>query len=55
MSSIATVLYLVAAFISFLVSALLWFVYHQMLDALFVATWVPAILSLGAFLNTRTK
>lgn len=41
------VLFLVAAFLSFLLSVYLWF-FHDREHAVFVGLWVPSILSLGA-------
>ncbi len=43
-----TWLYLLAAFVSFLVSVSLWFFAEDSkLEAIFVGIWVPSILSLG--------
>jgi hypothetical protein len=45
-------LWLTAAFISFLLSVVLWFLVDQ-LTGLFVATWVPSILAFGTLVNRR--
>ncbi len=45
---------LLASFVSFLLSVSLWFLVDK--DAgIFVAFWVPSILSLGAFLELRRR
>lgn len=44
------VLFLVAAFLSFLFSVYLWF-FQDREYALFVGLWVPSILSLGAMMR----
>lgn len=47
-------LLLTAAFISFVLSVLVWFFIDK--DAgVFVGIWVPSILSLGTFLQTDSK
>ena len=43
----ARALFLLAAFVSFVLSVLLWFGGHQE-QGIFVGLWVPSILSLGA-------
>lgn len=43
--------WLLAAFLSFVVSVYLWF-WVDPAKGLFVGLWVPSILSLGALLNT---
>ena len=45
-------LWLVAAFVSFLLSVSVWFFVDQ-LTGLFVATWVPSILAFGALVRRR--
>lgn len=45
-------LVLVAAFASFVLSVSLWFSGSE-LEGIFVGTWVPSIISLGAFLLPR--
>ena len=49
----ATLLIIIAAFLSMLFSIYLWFFQDQM-SGLFVGTWVPSILSLGALLRRRS-
>jgi len=39
--------FLVAAFLSFLLSVWLYFVADQQMEGIFVGVWVPSILSLG--------
>ena len=46
------ILWLVAAFISFCLSVVLWFFVNKEYG-IFVGLWVPSILSLGAFLAPR--
>lgn len=46
--------WLLAAFLSFLASVYLWF-WHDPQQGLFVAIWVPSILSLGTLLNTMQR
>lgn len=46
------VLFLLAAFLSFLFSVYLWF-FQDREYALFVGLWVPSILSLGALVRDR--
>jgi hypothetical protein len=41
-----------AAFISFVISVSLWFAGNE-LEGIFVGTWVPSILALGAMLVPR--
>ncbi|HYP77780.1 MAG TPA: hypothetical protein VER12_17540 [Polyangiaceae bacterium] len=51
----AKLLFLVAAFLSFLLSVGLWFSGHRD-EGLFVGIWVPSILALGALmLGSRTS
>lgn len=45
-------LWLVAAFVSFVLSVSVWFFVDQ-LTGLFVATWVPSILAFGALVRRR--
>jgi hypothetical protein len=50
-----TWLYLIAAFISFLLSVGLWFFGEDaQLEAIFVGLWVPSILSLGNSLERNS-
>jgi hypothetical protein len=50
-----TWLYLIAAFISFLLSVALWFFGEDsQLEAIFVGLWVPSILSLGNSLERNS-
>jgi hypothetical protein len=46
------VLWLAAAFVSLCLSVVLWFLVDQM-TGLFVAIWVPSILSFGALVRRR--
>jgi hypothetical protein len=49
------VLFLIAAFLSFLLSIVLWFTGHHD-EGLFVGIWVPSILALGALmLGSKTS
>ncbi|MBG82637.1 MAG: hypothetical protein FI699_04275 [SAR202 cluster bacterium] len=51
-----TWLYLIAAFVSFLVSVALWFFAEDSkLEAIFVGIWVPSILSLGNSLERNLE
>ena len=51
-----TWLYLIAAFLSFLVSVSMWFFFEDSEhSAIFVGLWVPSILSLGGILEGRTR
>jgi len=51
-----TWLYMVAAFLSFLISVALWFFGDDSeLEAIFVGIWVPSILSLGVALEGKLK
>jgi len=51
-----TWLYMVAAFLSFLISVAIWFfVDDSKLEAIFVGIWVPSILSLGVALEGKLK
>jgi len=45
-------LFLLAAFVSFVLSVSLWFSGSE-LEGVFVGIWVPSIISLGAFLMPR--
>jgi hypothetical protein len=47
-------LILVAAFISFVISVVLWFGGHHD-QGIFVGLWVPSILSLGAIVLPRSE
>ena len=47
----ARLLFLAAAFLSFLLSVYLWFRVDRT-QGIFVGLWVPSILSLGAFLQS---
>ena len=47
-------LILLAAFVSFVLSVVLWFGGHHD-EGIFVALWVPSILSLGAILLPRSE
>lgn len=47
-------LFLIAAFVSFLLSVYLWFGGSKE-QGLFVGIWVPSILSLGALMMAGTK
>ncbi len=53
-TKIAKLLFLLAAFISFLFSVALWFS-GQREEGLFVGIWVPSILALGAMLLSRGR
>ena len=53
-TKIAKLLFLLAAFISFLFSVALWFS-GQREEGLFVGVWVPSILALGAMLLSRGR
>ena len=48
----ARALFLLAAFVSFVLSVGLWFGGHEQ-QGIFVGLWVPSILSLGALLAQR--
>ena len=48
----ATLLIMLAAFLSMIFSIYLWF-FQDQLSGVFVGTWVPSILSLGALLRRR--
>ena len=51
-----TWLYLIAAFLSFLVSVSMWFFFEDSEhSAIFVGLWVPSIISLGGILEGRTR
>lgn len=51
-----TWLYMVAAFLSFLISVAIWFFGDDSeLEAIFVGIWVPSILSLGVALEGKLK
>jgi len=51
-----TWLYMVAAFLSFLIFVAIWFfVDDSNLEAIFVGIWVPSILSLGVALEGKLK
>jgi hypothetical protein len=50
----ATSLVLLAAFVSFLISVVLWFGGHHD-QGIFVGLWVPSILSLGAVVLPRSE
>lgn len=47
-------LVLLAAFVSFVLSVVLWFGGHHS-EGIFVGLWVPSILSLGALLLPRSE
>jgi hypothetical protein len=49
----ARALFLLGAFVSFVLSVWLWFGGHEE-QGLFVGLWVPSILSLGALVLTRS-
>lgn len=44
--------FLIAAFVSFVLSVWLYFISDEPEIGIFVGLWVPSILSLGAFLST---
>lgn len=46
----AKIFFLLAAFLSFVMSVSLYFLSDNKLDGIFVGIWVPSILSLGALL-----
>jgi hypothetical protein len=46
--------FLLASFVSFVLSVSLWFTDHQM-QGIFVGIWVPSILSLGALLLASNR
>ena len=46
-------LFLLAAFVSFVISVVLWFGGHHE-QAIFVGLWVPSVLSLGAVVPPRS-
>ena len=49
-----TWLYMVSAFLSFLISVALWvFADDAKLEAIFVGIWVPSIISLGSALERK--
>lgn len=48
----ARALILFAAFVSFVISVVLWFAGHRQ-EGIFVGIWVPSILSLGAVVLPR--
>ncbi|MAR34740.1 MAG: hypothetical protein CL714_04350 [Chloroflexi bacterium] len=49
-----TWLYMVSAFLSFLISVALWFFADDAkLEAIFVGIWVPSIISLGSALERK--
>jgi hypothetical protein len=50
----ARALILFAAFVSFVISVVLWFGGHRQ-EGIFVALWVPSILSLGAVVLRRSE
>jgi len=43
--------FLIGAFLSFLLSVSIWFLYGNENQAIFVGIWVPSILSLGGYFN----
>ena len=47
-------LVLLAAFVSFVLSVVMWFGGHHQ-DGIFVGLWVPSILSLGAVVLPRSE
>ncbi|MFL2665430.1 MAG: hypothetical protein ACJ0G8_05695 [Dehalococcoidia bacterium] len=49
-----TWLYMISAFISFLISVALWFFADDAkLEAIFVGLWVPSIVTLGSALESK--
>ncbi len=52
--SLSAVLWLSAAFLSFLASVACWFFVDQA-TGLYIGLWVPSILALGALLNTLPR
>jgi hypothetical protein len=52
--TLPALLWLIAAFLSFLVSVACWFLVDR-LTGLFIGLWVPSILSLGTLLNTLPR
>jgi hypothetical protein len=52
--NLPVILWLVAAFLSFLGSVCCWFLIDRQ-TGLFIGLWVPSILSLGALLNTLPR
>jgi hypothetical protein len=50
----ARALILLAAFVSFVISVVLWFGGHRQ-EGIFVGLWVPSILSLGAVVLRRSE
>ena len=52
--NLPVILWLVAAFLSFLVSVYSWFFIDRQ-TGLFIGLWVPSILALGALLNSLPR
>lgn len=43
--------FITAAFLSFVLSVTLWFVFKSEMQAIYVGLWVPSILSLGRYFD----
>lgn len=43
--------FIIAAFLSFVLSVTIWFVFEDEHQAIFVGIWVPSILSLGRYFD----
>jgi hypothetical protein len=52
--SLSALLWLIAAFLSFVASVVCWFLIDR-LTGLYIGLWVPSILSLGALLNSLPR
>ena len=52
--SLPALLWLIAAFLSFLASVACWFLVDR-LTGLYIGLWVPSILALGALLNSLPR